>query len=121
MQHKRLAVDKAGVGQPYERGVKHLKHPVVVLRHALLLEAAVYVDVRLLVVATVDEDELWVLELEGEDEQDDLAGVVAAVHEVAVEDPCQLLARLPEGLEQVKQVVLRVGLGLGQLLPERKK
>jgi hypothetical protein len=47
-----------------------------------------------------------VFELEGEDEEDDLARVVASVHEVAVEDPRHLLARLPEGLEQMQQVVL---------------
>ena len=106
MEHERLAVDQARVREPDKGGVEHLEHPVVVLGRALLLEAAVYVYVRLLVVAAVDKDVFGVFELEGEDEEDDLARVVASVHEVAVEDPRHLLARLPEGLEQMQQVVL---------------
>ena len=106
MKHERRVVHDGGVRQPHERVVEHLEHAVVVLRDALLLEPAVDVDVRLLVVPAVDVHARGVLQLQREDEQDELAPVVAAVHEVAVEHVHVLRARRAELAEDVKEVVL---------------
>eukprot|EP00982_Pelagococcus_subviridis_P008608 30854-Pelagococcus_subviridis.AAC.13 len=101
----RLTVDHARPREPREDGVKRLEHGVVVLSEALLLEPAVDVYVRLLVVPSVHVHAVWARELQGEDQQAHLACVVAAIDEVAVEDVNRFLARQPLRRKHVQQVV----------------
>ena len=106
VQHERLFVHQAGVRQPDEGLVERLEHPVVVLRNALLLEPAVDVDVRLLVVAAVHEHRVRVRQLQRENQKHDLARVVPAVNQVAVEHVHVFGRRHAQFPKQVQQVVL---------------
>mmetsp|Transcript_15000 Transcript_15000/g.58738 ORF Transcript_15000/g.58738 Transcript_15000/m.58738 type:complete len:232 (-) Transcript_15000:64-759(-) len=104
MQNEDLAVHERCERELHKGVLDHLEHRGIVPLQYLVLEMVLGVEARVLVVASVEEDCLRLLQLERIEQQEHLHAVRPAVHEVAVEQEHVLLRRPSSHLEDGEHI-----------------